>query len=102
MAKLTRRKLIIGAAPLVAAGPFVRSALADPERSASHVHDGHMVGHAAMIGDEVPAPDRSAALDALLVPPPGLPHRPGRLREYDLVATDRELEVAKGVTYAAW
>ena len=105
MAKLSRRKLIAGAAPLIAAGPFVRSALAEPERSAHHL--GHsevreLVGHAAMIGSEVPAPDRNPAIDALLTPPPALPHQPGRVRRYELVARDVEIEVAKGVTFPAW
>ncbi|HEV8686900.1 MAG TPA: multicopper oxidase domain-containing protein [Gaiellaceae bacterium] len=103
MAKLSRRGLIVGAAPLVAAGPLVRAALGETERSATHEH-GHSAvsGHAAMIGDEVPAPDRNPATDALLTPPPATPHRPGRLREYELVAVDVELEVAKGVYYPAW
>ena len=35
-------------------------------------------------------------------PPPPLPPQPGRVREYRLVAQDREIEVAQGVTYAAW
>ena len=105
MTKFSRRKLIVGAAPLVAAGPLVRSALADAERSATHQgheHFNELVGHAAMIGDEVPAPDRNPAIDALLTPPPALPHKPGRPREYELVARDVEIEVAKGVMYPAW
>ncbi len=68
-------------------------------------HRGHehaVLGHAAMIGADVPAPGGPHELDRLLVPPPVLPHRPGRLREYDVVAVDRELEVASGVTFAAW
>jgi FtsP/CotA-like multicopper oxidase with cupredoxin domain len=111
MAKLTRRRLIAAAAPLVAAGPFVKSALADgssPEAvEYSATHEGHdrphaTEGHAAMIGEEVPAPDRNPAVDALLRPPAALPHRPGRPREYELVARDVDLEVAKGVMYPAW
>jgi hypothetical protein len=50
-----------------------------------------------MIGGEVPAPGRPGQLDALLEPPPALPHQPGRIREYVLTAVDRELEVRKGV-----
>jgi FtsP/CotA-like multicopper oxidase with cupredoxin domain len=112
MAKLTRRRLIATAAPLVAAGPLVKTALGDGAAAAAPVersatHEGHdrlheIAGHAAMIGEEVPAPDRNAAVDALLKPPPPLPHRPGRPREYELVARDVEIEVAKGVMYPAW
>jgi FtsP/CotA-like multicopper oxidase with cupredoxin domain len=109
MPKFTRRRLIATAAPLVAAGPFVKTALADESSSAlrSATHEGHdhvhaISGHAAMIGDQVPAPDRNPAVDALLTPPPALAHKPGRAREYELVAKDVDLEVAKGVTYSAW
>ncbi|OFW73676.1 MAG: copper oxidase, partial [Actinobacteria bacterium RBG_16_68_12] len=37
-----------------------------------------------------------------LYPPPALAHEPGRVREYELVALDREIEVAPGVTFPAW
>ena len=50
----------------------------------------------------MPAPGGPNDLDALLIPPPALPAKPGRVREYTLVAQDREIEVAQGVTYAAW
>jgi FtsP/CotA-like multicopper oxidase with cupredoxin domain len=60
------------------------------------------LGHAAMIGESVPAPGGPHDLDALLYPPPALPHQPGRVRRYQLVAADREIEVAKGVTFPAW
>jgi FtsP/CotA-like multicopper oxidase with cupredoxin domain len=55
-----------------------------------------------MIRDMVPAPGKPGALDALTYPPPALPHRPGRVRRYDLAAVDREIEVAQGVTFSAW
>jgi manganese oxidase len=104
----TRRKLLAGAAPVVAAAPLAK--LAWPSgagASEDHlaVHRGHdhaKRGHAAMIGDAVPAPGGPHALDALLYPPPALPHKPGRVREYRLVAQDRDIEVAQGVTFPAW
>jgi len=55
-----------------------------------------------MIGSSVPAPGGPNTLDALLNPPPTLPHKPGRVRSYELVAADHEIEVAQGVKYAAW
>jgi FtsP/CotA-like multicopper oxidase with cupredoxin domain len=55
-----------------------------------------------MIGDAVPAPGGPHDLDELLLPPAALPHEPGRVREYTLVATDQQIEVAKGVTFNAW
>jgi FtsP/CotA-like multicopper oxidase with cupredoxin domain len=41
-------------------------------------------------------------LDDLLYPPRPVPHRPGRVRDYTLVATDEELEIAPGVFFPAW
>ena len=55
-----------------------------------------------MIGDAVPAVGGPHDLDALLYPPPPLPHEPGRVREYALTAVDKELEIAPGVFFPAW
>ena len=65
-------------------------------------HSEHDHIHAAHIGSEVPAPGGPNDLDDLLNPPQALPHEPGRLREYDLVAVDREIEIAPGVFFPAW
>jgi FtsP/CotA-like multicopper oxidase with cupredoxin domain len=105
--RLSRRKLLAGAAIPVAAVPLAKlagvgegDARATP---ASHIgHHQARMGHAAMIGRAVPAPGGPNDLDALLIPPPPLPHQPGRVREYRLIAQDREIEVAQGVSYQAW
>jgi manganese oxidase len=109
MAKVfSRRKLLAGAAPVVAAAPLAKLAWpAGADASGDHlaVHKGHdhvKAGHAAMIGDAVPAPGGPHALDALLYPPAALPHKPGRVREYRFVAQDRDIEVGQGVTFPAW
>jgi FtsP/CotA-like multicopper oxidase with cupredoxin domain len=108
---VTRRQLIIGAAPALASVPLVKLALPDgaqaqaeaSQAEASHAgHNAAAMGHAAMVGEEVPAPGGPHDLDALLYPPPPLPAEPGRVREYELVAVDREIEVAQGVTFPAW
>jgi FtsP/CotA-like multicopper oxidase with cupredoxin domain len=109
---VTRRQLLIGAAPLVAAAPIAKLATsgsghASPAEHARHaeMHRGHehmRQGHAAMIGSQVPAPGGPHDIDHLLHPPAALPHQPGRVRAYSLTAVDRELEVAKGVTFSAW
>jgi FtsP/CotA-like multicopper oxidase with cupredoxin domain len=104
----SRRKLLAGAAPVVAAAPLAK--LAWPSGAGASgdqlaVHRGHehaQAGHAAMIGPQVPAPGGPHDLDALLYPPPAQPHKPGRVRKYRLVAQDREIEVAQGVTFPAW
>jgi FtsP/CotA-like multicopper oxidase with cupredoxin domain len=41
-------------------------------------------------------------LDELLYPPPALPHQPGRVRDYEMRATEREIEIAPGVFFPAW
>jgi FtsP/CotA-like multicopper oxidase with cupredoxin domain len=103
--RLTRRQVVVGAAPLVASVPLVRAATAasGSERLASHQGPGHAaLGHAAMIGEAVPAPSRRKEVDDLLVPPAPTAHSPGRLREYNLTAFDREIEVSRGITFPAW
>jgi manganese oxidase len=106
MPKFTRRRLLAGAAPIVAAAPFARlawpgTAQADP--SATHLgHEHAKMGHAAMVGPDVPAPGGPHDLDDLLLPTKALPYKPGRVRDYHLVAHDRKIEVAQGVHFDAW
>jgi FtsP/CotA-like multicopper oxidase with cupredoxin domain len=106
MAKFTRKQLVAGGLPLVAAAPLAKLAwpgAAQADESAAHLgHEHPMLGHAAMIGEEAPAPGGPHDQDYALIPPRALPHQPGRVREYELVAHDRTIEVAKGVEFAAW
>jgi FtsP/CotA-like multicopper oxidase with cupredoxin domain len=101
--------LIAGAAPLVVAGPLAKLALADSGGEHDHFHlashEGRKhaaLGHAAMIGDQVPAVGGPRDLDALLYPPTLLPYEPGRVRDYTLTAIDKEIEIAPGVFFPAW
>jgi FtsP/CotA-like multicopper oxidase with cupredoxin domain len=104
--KVSRRALLAGSAPVLAAGPLCKltaAPLLASNREAIHLgHDHPAAGHAAMIGEEVPAPGGPHDLEPLLLPPPALPHQPGRVREYTLTASDRQIEVAKGVFFEAW
>ena len=90
----------------MAAAPFARlawpgTAQADP--SATHLgHEHAKMGHAAMVGPDVPAPGGPHDLDDLLLPTKALPYKPGRVRDYHLVAHDRKIEVAQGVHFDAW
>ena len=106
--RLTRGKLLAAAAPL-AAIPLAGKLALDDDASAgrprslespafAHARDARACrdGHAAMIGAEVPAVGGPNDLDALLYPPRALPYKPGRVREYDLTASDVDLEVAPG------
>jgi FtsP/CotA-like multicopper oxidase with cupredoxin domain len=93
--------VVVGAAVLV--GFAAGRGSAGDERLATHKGPEQPgLGHAAMIGDQVPAPGGPNDLDALLKPPPALAYEPGRVREYEIVATDRQIEVADGVTVSAW
>jgi manganese oxidase len=103
--RISRRALLAGAAPIVAAGPLAKLALGgeQDERLATHLGHAHdELGHAAMFGPDVPAPGAAHDLDPLTLPPPALPHQPGRVREYELVALDREIEIAPGIRFPAW
>jgi FtsP/CotA-like multicopper oxidase with cupredoxin domain len=90
----------------VAAAPFARLNLPGHSQSQpSATHEGHehpTLGHAAMIRDHVPANGGPHDLDKLLYPPKALPYKKGRVREYELVAVDREVEIAPGVFFNAW
>ncbi|MBA2296889.1 MAG: multicopper oxidase domain-containing protein [Actinobacteria bacterium] len=107
MAKFTRGRLLAGAAPLAAA-PLIAKLALDGDASAadrrlqSHADNHRSLGHAAMIGENAPAVGGPNDLDALLYPPPPLPHQPGRVREYTLRAIDKEVEIAPGVFFPAW
>src|SRR5688572_11151844 len=113
MAKLTRRKLLCATAPLAVAAPLgAKLTLGGEAAAAGHDHSSHRtpashlhnasMGHAAMIGDGAPAVGGPTDLDDLLYPPRALPHDPGRVRAYTLVATDEEIEIAPGVFFPAW
>jgi FtsP/CotA-like multicopper oxidase with cupredoxin domain len=102
---VTRRQLLVAAAPVLAAAPLAKLALGEAAAASAAGHAGMAMGpmgHAAMIGVEVPAPGGPNELDALLYPPKVLAHKPGRIREYTLVASDRQIEVAKGVFFSGW
>jgi FtsP/CotA-like multicopper oxidase with cupredoxin domain len=113
MPKLTRRRLLCATAP-IAAAPLGLAAMGRGADAAAKTHDhsshrsvashegSAAMGHAAMIGPGAPAVGGPNDLDALLYPPPALPYQPGRVRDYTLVATDEELEVAPGVFFPAW
>jgi manganese oxidase len=101
--RLSRRKLLAGAAPLVAAPALSKLAWDRTAGAAVETgHEGHMLAGAAMIGEDTPAAGGPHDLDALLYPPSVRAHQPGRVREYQLVAHDHEVEVAPGVFFAAW
>jgi FtsP/CotA-like multicopper oxidase with cupredoxin domain len=98
--RLSRRKLLAGAAPLVAAPALSKLAFGGEARASEHEH-AH-AGHAAMIGEGAPAVGGPRDLDALLYPPPARAHKPGRVAEYELIAHDHDVEVAPGVFFPAW
>jgi len=97
--RLSRRKLLAGAAPLVAAPTLAKLGLDGNAEAAEHDH-AH-AGHAAMVGEGAPAVGGPNDLDALLYPPPQA-RRAGGVVDYELVAHDHDLEIAPGVFFPAW
>ena len=106
--RVTRRQLLVAAAPAVAAVPLAKLALsgsdahAGDHAAAEEFADHARLGHAAMVGDMAPAVGGPNDLDGLLYPPAALPAEPGRVREYEITAFDRDLEIYPGITFAAW
>jgi FtsP/CotA-like multicopper oxidase with cupredoxin domain len=96
--RLSRRKLLAGAAPLVAAPALAKLGL---DRDAKAAHE-HTFSQAVMHGEGAPAVGGPHDLDALLYPPRPMPYRPGRVREYTLVAQDLDVEIAPGIHFPAW
>ena len=81
--RLSRRKLLAGAAIPVAAVPLAKLAGAGETNAGASTsnHIGHQharIGHASMIGSSVPAPGGPNDLTALLIPPKALPAEPGQ------------------------
>jgi FtsP/CotA-like multicopper oxidase with cupredoxin domain len=97
----------VGAAPVAASVPLLAIALQPDARASEGVataaeHEHALMDHAAMIGEAAPAVGGPNDLDDLLYPPPALPAAPGRVREYELTAFDRDIEVFPGITFPAW
>jgi FtsP/CotA-like multicopper oxidase with cupredoxin domain len=86
--RVSRRGFLAGVAALPLAAQFtdLGSSAETMEMGA-----GSTPGHAA----HPPTRDR-------LIPPPRAEHRPGRLRELDLVSRQRDVEIAPGVRFEAW
>jgi FtsP/CotA-like multicopper oxidase with cupredoxin domain len=100
--RLSRRKLLVGAVPLVAAPALAKLQVDGRAEAMPPGHEHHGLLHAAMFGKQAPAVGGPHDLDALLYPPAALPHRPGRVRDYILAASDRDIEIAPGITFPAW
>ncbi|HEY7196339.1 MAG TPA: multicopper oxidase domain-containing protein [Gaiellaceae bacterium] len=119
---LSRRRFLAGAVPAVVSLPFLKDAFcsADPKakaEAASHAsakemdmgaHAGamEMGGHATATEHAASSgPSKGSGATAtheLLYPPGADPARRGRVREIEIVAENREVEIADGVTFPAW
>jgi len=107
---LSRRDLlragVAGAAGLTAAGPLVLGAGGASARTPiqAGVHDGrgHDAGLMAAVGDIGPGFDPTAFLRHFDTGRVSRLESGQVLREYEMVATDREIEVSPGVFFPAW
>jgi FtsP/CotA-like multicopper oxidase with cupredoxin domain len=113
VASLTRRRLIGGLAPLVGAAAAARLAGVSPAGAAQHEHGatagatpGHEPNHAAFRrGGRVDHRANGFDPHAILRDfDEGAVRREGgrTVREWTVVAEDKEIEVAPGVKFAAW
>ena len=107
--RFSRRKLLATVLPAAAATPLVRpfgAAAADSMQMCSADHGAGMAmampAATMAVGEAVPAPGGPHDLDHLLYPPEPRAHRPGRVREYSVMAMNREIEIAHGVKFDAW
>lgn len=100
---LTRRRLVVGLAPLLAAIPLGRQLVVDSEpageATAGEPPAGNEHDHG---GTEVVEPLELDGVDPLLHPPAPEPAASGRVRDVELVARDQRVELAKGVSLDAW
>ena len=98
--RLTRRRFLAAAVPALAAVPAASVLAAnDPDAGTdpSHEDGGHRHGAGAAV-----EPVDIEGADLLLVPPPAEAAKDRRVREFDLVARDLTIEVAKGLSFDAW
>jgi FtsP/CotA-like multicopper oxidase with cupredoxin domain len=88
--RVSRRGFLAGVAALPIAAQFT-----DVSPSTAHRMEadaGRSGAHDAPVAPDI---DR-------LVPPRPQPHRPGRLREYDIIGRESEIEIAPDLRFAAW
>lgn len=112
--RVTRREALAKSLPVICAIPAagVGAELANAAMAIDQKTGGHPPGHKGLDpqslsahgvhGADAPVAQGPGALDALTYPPPPTRRRPGRVREFDLVATQREIEIIKGVKFPAW
>jgi FtsP/CotA-like multicopper oxidase with cupredoxin domain len=110
---LSRRKLLGSAAGATAALPFLHEAVPHAgvhDQFASAAGEGHGGGHSAgtahsgAVGRVDPRVNGFDPQEILRDFDSGIVRREGgrNVREYEIVAQDKEIEVAPGVKYAAW
>jgi manganese oxidase len=96
---LSRRRFVAGLLPMLVSVAAAKDALAQASR-AEVMESGHVPNRSSRgglkIGDLVADGDGRRSL---LIPPPARPHQPGRVREFELVAVDRRVDLARGVTF---
>ena len=103
----TRRRLLVGAAPVAAAAPLAKLAWRQRRaRARLRACTWAPPCRARPRGDDRRRGSRAREARTTstrsLFPPPALPHQPGRVREYDLAALDRDDRGRAGRHFSAW
>jgi manganese oxidase len=108
VAELTRRKLLAGSVPVIGAGAVLLNGGGAPRAADGHEQAGHAAGGHAAFRDNRMVDHRANGFDphAMLRDFDwGKTHRTasGRVvREWELYAVEKDVEVAPGVSFAAW
>lgn len=110
--RVTRREALAKSAPFFCALPA--AGLIGPELAAAAAmnHSAHSASGTGLDpqslsahgvhGAGAPVGIGPGALDSLTYPPPPTRRRPGKRRQFEIVAQQREIEIIKGVTFPAW
>lgn len=112
--RVTRREALAKSLPMLCALPaagLVGPDIASAAMAMNHGSNGLSTGSGldpqslsahGVHGAAAPVAIGPGVLDDLTYPPPPTRRRPGRVREFELIAQQREIEIIKGVKFPAW
>ena len=99
--KFSRQRFLAGAVPALASLPMAKSMMGQGDHAGMMEAGSLPTGHsdASIAGKVIAAREEELPL---LVPPPAKPHDAARIREYEIAATERKVQLMEDVTFDAW
>ncbi len=99
--KFSRERFLAGAVPALASLPLAKSMFGQGDHAGMMEMGTMPTGHSdeSVTGRVLAAREEELHL---LVPPRAKPHDKGRIREFEITATERKVELMKDVTFDAW